>query len=80
LFTRGTLIYIAQRLVLIVLAVLGVSSLVFLAIHRLPGDALFSEHMHGDQYQQTLHHYGLDRPLWVQYVSYLTGLCSARCP
>ena len=74
MFTRGTLIYIAQRLVLIVLAVLGVSSLVFLAIHRLPGDALFSEHMHGDQYQQTLHHYGLDRPLWVQYVSYLTGL------
>jgi len=74
LFTRGTLIYIAQRLVLIVLAVLGVSSLVFLAIHRLPGDALFSEHLHGDQYQQTLHHYGLDRPLWVQYVSYLAGL------
>ena len=74
MFTRGTLIYIGQRLVLIVLAVLGVSSLVFLGIHRLPGDALFSEHLHGDQYQQTLHHYGLDRPLWVQYVSYLEGL------
>ena len=43
MFTRGTLIYIGQRLVLIVLAVLGVSSLVFLGIHRLPGDALFSE-------------------------------------
>jgi oligopeptide transport system permease protein len=74
LFTRGTLIYIAQRLVLILLAVLGVSSLVFLGIHRLPGDALFSEHLHGDQYQQTLHHYGLDRPLWVQYVSFLAGM------
>jgi len=74
LFTRGTLIYIAQRLVLIVLAVLGVSSLVFLGIHRLPGDALFSEHLHGDQYQQTLHHYGLDRPLWAQYVSFLQGM------
>ncbi len=74
MFTRGTLIYIAQRLVLIVLAVLGVSSLVFLGIHRLPGDALFSEHLHGDQYQQTLHHYGLDRPLWVQYVSFLQGM------
>ena len=74
MFTRGTLIYIAQRLVLILLAVLGVSSLVFLGIHRLPGDALFSEHLHGDQYQQTLHHYGLDRPLWVQYVSFLAGM------
>jgi len=73
-FTRGTLIYIGQRLVLILVAVLGVSSLVFLAIHRLPGDALFSEHLHGTQYQLTLHHYGLDRPLSVQYFSFLGGL------
>jgi len=74
LFTRGTLIYIGQRLVLIVLAVLGVSSLVFLAIHRLPGDALFNEHLHGTQYQLMLHHYGLDRPLWLQYVSFISGM------
>ena len=74
MFTRGTAIYIAQRLVIIVLATLGVSSVVFLAIHRLPGDALFSEHLRGDQYKATLHHYGLDRPLWVQYTSYLAGL------
>ena len=74
MFTRGTLIYIGQRLVIIVLATLGVSSLVFLAIHRLPGDALFSEHLHGTQYELTLHHYGLDRPLWVQYTSYILGL------
>jgi len=74
MFTRGTLIYILQRLLLIGLAVLGVSSLVFLGIHRLPGDALFSEHLHGTAYQLTLHHYGLDRPLWQQYVSFLAGL------
>lgn len=74
MLTRGTLIYIVQRLVLIALAVIGVSSLVFLGIHRLPGDALFSEHLHGTAYQLTLHHYGLDRPLWQQYVSFLAGL------
>ena len=74
MFTRGTLIYIVQRLILIGFAVLGVSSLVFLGIHRLPGDALFSEHLHGTAYQLTLHHYGLDRPLWQQYVSFLAGL------
>jgi ABC-type dipeptide/oligopeptide/nickel transport system permease component len=74
MFTRGTLIYIGQRLALIFLAVLGVSSLVFLGVHRLPGDALFSEHMNASQYAATLHHYGLDRPLWVQYVSFLSGL------
>src|SRR6266487_1800030 len=74
MFTRGTLIYIGERLALILVAVLGVSSLVFLGIHRLPGDALFSEHLHGDQYQQTLHHYGLAPPLWVQYASFLQGM------
>jgi oligopeptide transport system permease protein len=74
MFTRGTLIYVVQRLILIALAVVGVSSLVFLGIHRLPGDALFSEHLHGTAYQLTLHHYGLDRPLWQQYVSFLAGL------
>ncbi|TAN32892.1 ABC transporter permease [bacterium] len=74
MLTRGTLVYISQRLVLIALAVLGVSSVVFLAIHRLPGDALFSEHLHGTQYELLLHHYGLDRPLWQQYTSFVTGM------
>jgi len=74
MFTRGTLIYIGQRLVLITLAVLGVSSLVFIGVHRLPGDALFSEHLHGTQYELTLHHYGLDKPLWQQYLTFLGGM------
>jgi ABC-type dipeptide/oligopeptide/nickel transport system permease component len=74
LLTRGTLIYIAQRLVLIALSVLGVSSFVFLAIHRLPGSALFSEHLHGTQFQLLLHHYGLDRPLWEQYLTFIQGM------
>ena len=72
--TRGTLIYISQRTLLIVFTVLIVSSVVFLGIHRLPGDALFSEHLHGDQYQQQLRHYGLDQPLAVQYEQFLAGL------
>jgi len=72
--TRGTLIYISQRLVLIVFTVLAVSSAVFLGIHRLPGDALFNEHLHGIEYQNVLHHYGLDLPLWQQYTNYITGM------
>jgi oligopeptide transport system permease protein len=74
LLTRGTLIYIGQRIVLIAFTVLAVSSIVFLGIHRLPGDALFNEHLHGTQYELLLHHYGLDRPLWDQYTSFLSGL------
>jgi oligopeptide transport system permease protein len=73
-FTRGTLFYIGQRIVLIAFTVLAVSSLVFLSIHKLPGDALFNEHLHGQQYQLLLHHYGLDQPLWVQYRDFVIGV------
>jgi oligopeptide transport system permease protein len=74
LLTRGTLLYIGQRLILIAFTVVAVSSIVFLGIHRLPGDALFNEHLHGTQYELLLHHYGLDRPLWEQYTSFLQGM------
>ncbi|HSS93244.1 MAG TPA: ABC transporter permease [Candidatus Dormibacteraeota bacterium] len=74
MLTRGTLIYISQRIVLIGFTVLAVSSLVFLGIHRLPGDALFSEHFRGNEEQILLHHYGLDQPLWVQYKDYVAGV------
>lgn len=74
MFTRGTLIYIGQRVVLIAFTVLAVSSIVFLSIHKLPGDALFNEHLHGDQYRLLLHHYGLDQPLWVQYRDFIIGV------
>ncbi len=74
MLTRGTLIYVGQRLVLIAFTVLAVSSIVFLGIHRLPGDALFSERLRGQAYQILLHRYGLDQPLFVQYQHFLGGL------
>jgi ABC-type dipeptide/oligopeptide/nickel transport system permease component len=73
-FTRRTLIYIAQRVVLIGFTVLAVSSIVFLGIHRLPGDALFNEHLHGTAYVNLLHHYNLDQPLFVQYRDFVIGV------
>ena len=74
MLTRGMAIYITQRLVLIVFTVLAVSSVVFLAIHQLPGDALFNEHLKGNEYQAKLHYYGLDKPLYVQYWNFLIAL------
>jgi ABC-type dipeptide/oligopeptide/nickel transport system permease component len=73
-FTRGTLIYIGQRVLLIAFTVLAVSSIVFLGIHRLPGDALFNEHLHGEQYALLLHHYNLDQPLAIQYRDFVVNL------
>jgi oligopeptide transport system permease protein len=72
--TRGTLFYIGQRVVIIAFTVVAVSSIVFLAIHRLPGDALFSERLRGQEYQILLHRYGLDQPELVQYRNYLGGM------
>src|SRR5438270_4586220 len=74
MFTRGMAIYIGQRLVMIVFTVLAVSSVVFLGIHRLPGDALLNEKVKGAAYLALLHHYGLDQPLWVQYKDYIVGI------
>ncbi len=74
MFTRGMAIYIGQRLVMIVFTVLVVSSVVFLGIHRLPGDALLNEKVKGAAYLALLHHYGLDQPLWIQYRDYIVGI------
>jgi ABC-type dipeptide/oligopeptide/nickel transport system permease component len=74
MFTKGTLAYIGQRLVLIAFTVVTVSSVVFVGIHRLPGDALMSERLRGSAYQVLLHHYGLDQPLYLQYWHFLVGV------
>ena len=74
MFTKGTLIYVAQRLVIIGFTVVAVSSVVFVGIHRLPGDALLSERLRGQAYQLLVHHYGLDQPLIVQYWNFVVGV------
>lgn len=70
----GTLAYIGQRTVLIVFTALAVSSIVFLGIHRLPGDAFVSERLRPSQQKVLLHQYGLDRPLPVQYKDFIGNL------
>ncbi|MHB8509359.1 MAG: ABC transporter permease [Candidatus Dormibacteria bacterium] len=72
MLTRGTLSYIGQRLVLILFTVLAVSSVVFIGIHQLPGDAFFSERIHNDSQERLLkQHYHLDEPLPNQYFRFI---------
>jgi ABC-type dipeptide/oligopeptide/nickel transport system permease component len=73
MLTRGTLIYIGQRLVLIGFTVLVISFGVFAAVHSLPGNAFISERVRGAALQNLLHQYGLDRPIIVQYWDFLRG-------
>ena len=74
MLTRGTLIYIGQRLLLICFTVLAVSFGVFYVVHLLPGSAFVSERVHGQALQILLHEYGLDQPIPVQYWHFLQGV------
>ncbi len=71
--TRGTLRYIVQRLLLIVLTLLVVSFGVFVVVHSLPGNAFISQRVHGRSLQLLLHEYGLDQPVVIQYWNFLKG-------
>ena len=73
--SRGTLIYAAQRLVLITVTAVVVSSIVFIGIHQLPGNALASERRLNPATEQALlHHYNLDLPWPQQYWIWITNL------
>jgi oligopeptide transport system permease protein len=62
-------------LVLIAFTAIAVSSIVFLGIHRLPGDALLNERRPDPGAErELLHHYGLDLPLAQQYVRFVEGV------
>ncbi|GAC1333951.1 MAG: ABC transporter permease [Candidatus Dormibacteria bacterium] len=74
MLTRGTAVYISQRLAMIVFTVFAVSSIVFLTVHAQPGSAFISERVRGDKLAALLHEYGLDRPLHVQYTDYMVTM------
>ena len=72
---RGTLSYIGQRLVLIAITTVLVSSIVFLLLHQIPGNAFLNETRQTPQsLAAELHHYGLDLPLPQQYTNWVKGV------
>ncbi|MGH7687930.1 MAG: ABC transporter permease [Candidatus Dormibacteria bacterium] len=74
MLTRGTLIYVIQRLLLVAFTVVAVSFLVFVLVHTLPGNAFISEKLHGAALQAVLHQHGLDQPSAIQYWNWLKGV------
>jgi ABC-type dipeptide/oligopeptide/nickel transport system permease component len=64
-----------QRLLLISFTAVAVSSIVFIAIHQVPGNALLNEHRNRIETQQALlHHYHLDLPWPQQYQIWISSL------
>jgi len=67
--------FILNRLVLVIPTFIGISILSFGFIRLLPGDpvdVLSGEHtMTPERHAELLHQFGLDRPIWQQYLDYL---------
>ena len=68
--------FVIQRLAALIPTLLGVSVIVFLVIHLIPGDTITA--MIGTQYKLTevqaaslRAYFGLDKPLWEQYLRWI---------
>jgi peptide/nickel transport system permease protein len=69
--------YLVRRLLLTIPVLIGVATLVFALIHFIPGDpaqAILGEAASPEDIAQLRERLGLDRPLFVQYGSFLRGL------
>jgi oligopeptide transport system permease protein len=70
--------YVARRLLQMIPVFIGTTLLIFLMVHILPGDPIRA--MWGDkaadpaQVAQLRHEFGLDQPLWKQYIDYMVSL------
>lgn len=67
--------FVLRRLGMIIPTFIGMTLLVFLLIHMIPGnvvEAMSGERgMEPERYARLMHEFGLDRPLYVQYLDYI---------
>jgi peptide/nickel transport system permease protein len=69
--------YLIRRLLQIIPITLGILTIIFLLIHLIPGDPavqIAGDNARPEDVARIRAQLGLDRPLWEQYVSFLTGL------
>src|SRR3954471_6015802 len=73
--TRGQ--YLARRLVQMIPVLIGITVIVFLLIHAIPGDpatTMLGVHARPESIAALRHQLGLDKPLAEQYALYLRNL------
>ena len=69
--------FLVRRLLLTIPVLLGVATLVFSLIHLIPGDpvqAMLGESASPESVNELRARLGLDRPLYIQYFSFLNGV------
>lgn len=68
--------YLARRLVMMMMSLLLVITLLFFLFRMVPGDpmaSMVSPRMNEEVRQQVMEQFGLNEPLWKQYLLYLKG-------
>jgi peptide/nickel transport system permease protein len=73
----SVLSFLVRRLLLTIPVLVGVATLVFSLIHLIPGDpvqAMLGESASPESVNELRSRLGLDRPLYVQYFSFLNGV------
>lgn len=66
--------YVLNRLVISLITLLALVTVVFLIIRLLPGDPFVSEKMPLEVRENMMRYHGFDKPLYVQYLRYLSNL------
>ncbi|MFS0554151.1 ABC transporter permease [Brevibacillus sp. 179-C9.3 HS] len=67
--------FIVRRVVGIILTLLTITTFTFLLMHAIPGDPFTSEQRIPEAVLKNLYeYYGLDKPLYVQYLQYMKGI------
>jgi oligopeptide transport system permease protein len=67
--------YLAKKAGILLFSLFLVTTLTFFLMHAIPGDPFVQDKAIPEEILKALHkHYGLDQPLWTQYVKYLDGI------
>lgn len=73
--------YIVRRLIMAIVVLILVTAIVFVLMHLLPGDPVLyylsqsqTQTATPEQIEELRHEYGLDRPMYEQYISWVNGV------
>lgn len=68
-----------KRVSLFFLSLWIIITATFFLMHAIPGDPFTQDKTLSEEVLQALYtHYGLDKPLWMQYLLYLQGICTGN--
>ena len=75
LFYQGMIRFLLKKSLILLVSLWIVVTGTFFLMHAIPGDPFIGDRVIPEEVMRSLYaHYGLDQPLWVQYIKYLKGL------